>query len=409
MVVDLAEAMRTRWQAEERKSASTSTAAGNSAVLEKWKRRMGSIGATVPSSLDMRHIMPEGLKGGEDTELSGLGRRLRGKQSAVSPLRPRDGSGQPTTTATLLLVPPTAVTHVSTGGERASTAGEQGQQAASKTTGQARHEVLEPPLLVASGSTELPPSSAVPSSARNPPATSGGTGGEAVQRSSSARESSCQHGPAVTSAKFPPSQLVSALSRVTASENLSTWPLTGSSREKDAPLSPPFRQFAEKVVAEKSPEPLVELPHVLNMLNSTSNRLNAARSGMNCEKTKPPSVASELLVSSALRLAWPPDRRKGVDVSVAAVSCRDAAAALEEAAQYLRNTAATLDTGVLQTRETKVPTVSGAGSESKRRRTFGGPSPSNRGSSPTAAPAAAPAAPPATARVSTPVVRGIRV
>ena len=113
-----------------------------------------------------------------------------------------------------------------------------------------------------------------------------------------------------------------------------------------------------KVVAEKSPEPLVELPHVLNMLNSTSNRLNAARSGMNLEKTKPPSVASELLVSSALRLAWPPDRRKGVDVSVAAVSCRDAAAALEEAAQYLRNTAANLDTGVLQTRETKLQSIS---------------------------------------------------
>lgn len=404
VVVDLAEAMRTRWQAEERKSAST--AAGNSAVLEKWKRRMGSIGATVPSSLDMRHIMPEGLKGGEDTELSGLGRRLRGKQSAVSPLRPRDGSSQPTTS--LLLAPPTAITRASTGGERASTAVEQGQQAASKTTSQARHEVLEPPLLVAPGSSELPPSSAVPSSARNPPATSGG---ESVQRSSSARESSgCQHGPAVTSAKYPPSQLVSALSRVTASENLSTWPLTGSSREKDAPLSPQIKSGAEKgVVAEKSsPEPLVELPHVLNMLNSTSNRLNAARSGNNCEKTKPPSVASELLVSSALRLAWPPDRRKGVDVTVAAVSCRDAAAALEEAAQYLRNTAANLDTGILQTRETKVPTVSGAGSESKRRRTFGGPSPP-RGSSPTATAAPAPAAPVATARVSPPVVRGIRV
>merc|ERR1712190_480561 len=87
---------------------------------------------------------------------------------------------------------------------------------------------------------------------------------------------------------------------------------------------------------------------------------------------RPPSVAAELLVSSALRMQWPVDRRK-MGPPDAAVTCREAAAVLHEAASQLLGVAAALDSGALTTREFKPPACS---SESKRRRrTFGGLSP----------------------------------
>merc|ERR1719491_700046 len=155
---------------------------------------------------------------------------------------------------------------------------------------------------------------------------------------------------------------------------------------------------------DRSPEPLVELTHVLNMVaprpapglsglagigsigsaapGNVAGMLNSG--GASLGKGKPPSVAAELLVSSALRMQWPVDRRK-VGPGDAANTCRDAAAVLQEAAAQLLSCAAALDGGNVQVRELK-PAASG--SESKRRRTFGGPSPV-RALSPTAAPAGA--------------------
>jgi len=430
IVGELAEAMRSRWQSEERKS----TAAGaNSAVLDKWKRRMGarpgsdlsSIGASVPSSLDVRQMIPEGKESlkvaADDSDAFGASRRLRGKQAATSPGR---------AATTMLLAPPTAVSRPAT------------DQVSSKTPSTSVHgrrEVLEAPSLNPPGSLDNILSStsattAAPSSAR-PASTSGGSGGEVTNhRGSSTLGSGSTHGPAVSASRYPSSQLVSALSRAAASENLSSWPLSSvvhgqedgvdkalaqiaDNQRKEALSSPhnakggPSTSRGTAIVPHTatSPEPLVELTHVLNMVHPTSTRPganNGATSGLaSCSKPKPPSVASELLVSSALRLAWPPDRRKGVDLPVAASSCREAATVLEEAAQYLRLTAASLDSGMLQARELKGTSV-GNGSESKRRKTFGGPSPA-RATSPSGGTAGGTSQP--HARGSPPVCRGIRV
>jgi len=403
----LAEAMRTRWQSEERKSAMASGSSQGGAVLEKWKRRMGSIGASVPSSLDMRHIVPEGLKAiVEDSELSAPGRRLRGKQ-AVSPLRQREASIQPGT----ILAAPTAVSRMSIGGEQA-------PLSSSKTSStHVRREVLEASSLAGSGSMELAASAAstAPASARPASTLTEAPG----HRGSSALGTGSAHGPAAAAGRYPSSQLATALSRVTVSENLSAWPPASGLHSQEQLLSPHHAAskaaqastrgsaLAPANIGNNSPEPLVELTHVLNMVHPTGVRAlsNLPTNGtvLQTSKPKPPTVASELLVSSALRLAWPPDRRKGVDIGVAAGSCRDAASMLEEAAQYLRITAANLDSGVVQARELKATALSGAGSESKRRRTFGGPSP-QRASSPTGG-----VVPQPLARGSPPVCRGIRV
>lgn len=52
-VAELAEAMRQRWTAEERRAAG----GGGSAVLEKWLRRVGSFGASPPAAGELRYLM----------------------------------------------------------------------------------------------------------------------------------------------------------------------------------------------------------------------------------------------------------------------------------------------------------------------------------------------------------------
>lgn len=134
-------------------------------------------------------------------------------------------------------------------------------------------------------------------------------------------------------------------------------------------------EVAERQLVER---PLVELTHVLNMVAprpmqgllvgqaAGPSSSHAAASG----KQKPPSVAAELLISSALRMQWPHDRRK-VASSDAATTCREAAEVLKEAAAQLMGAASALDGGACQATKGL-----SCGSESKRRRrTFGGPSP----------------------------------
>jgi len=138
---------------------------------------------------------------------------------------------------------------------------------------------------------------------------------------------------------------------------------------------------------EKSPEPvLLELTHVLNMVgpNKVGNHFSSngnggaaacAAPGAKPQTKQQSQVASELLVNSALRMMWPANRRK-VPGPEAAIAVRDAAALLQEAAQVALSMAECIESSAstCPAREFKPPGPA-ACSETKRRRTFGGPSP----------------------------------
>lgn len=209
---------------------------------------------------------------------------------------------------------------------------------------------------------------------------------------------SARHGPTPSSS-----------TRLAPSENYTVWPAEpniaramgcSSARGATAMVKP----------ADRSPEPLVELAHVLNMMaprplggNSLGNgcgplgasKIDAGSAqqpvGLNSlSKHKMPSVAAELLIDRALRMQWPNDRRR-VHLCDAVISCRDAAAVLNEAVAQLNAVADALEDGKgkfggcisVQENAAFKPIV-GSGSVSKRRRTFGGPSPT-RAASPTTA------------------------
>ena len=55
-------------------------------------------------------------------------------------------------------------------------------------------------------------------------------------------------------------------------------------------------------IQREGTEPLLELTHVLNMV--------APRPSQKLQTLQAPSVAAELLVSSALRMHWPADKRR---------------------------------------------------------------------------------------------------
>jgi len=95
-----------------------------------------------------------------------------------------------------------------------------------------------------------------------------------------------------------------------------------------------------QTIPERSAEPLVELTHVISMFgNSQNNQLQAFKPA-----SRQCSVASEMLVTAALRLQWPADRRKVTNVDAAHV-CRDAAALLQEAAQQLLGVSSEFENG----------------------------------------------------------------
>lgn len=117
----------------------------------------------------------------------------------------------------------------------------------------------------------------------------------------------------------------------------------------------------------RSPEMLVELTHVLNMVVPRPSQSGAIseRRGL-----QPPSVAAELLISSSLRMQWAVDKRK-VSTSDAAKICRDAAAVLQEAAAQLTAAATSMEGGAGAAAR-DIAKAALASSEVKRRRTFGG-------------------------------------
>lgn len=362
VVTEIAEAMRQRWITEDKRTSSGSS----SAVMDKWLRRMGgNLGATPPNAGDLRFL------------------------TAPLPAEaPRDSARarSPAGTAFATLggkAPVTAVPAIPV-------------QAAVPAPGAA----LSAASMTASTTTlSSCPGPASMSVSDAPPALE-----EAQRTLPTPRPALCPApatGPALAS-RFPPAQLATQLSRTAASENLSSWPLSASGCNKDA--RPPSPQQASKSASQallpgrpgakavhqpggaiatnfadgqKSPEnanilpsqPLVELAHVLNMVGTRMGpgSGSGATFGTGAKQRAP---VAEVLVSSALRLSWPDERRK-VPRSEAAEACRDAILALQEAASQLEGAAGLLDGGSTAVHREFKPTA--LGSESKRRRTFAGP------------------------------------
>lgn len=307
VVTELAEAMRNRWASEDRRYVSNGQ---GSAVMEKWIRRVGSWGVSPPNVGELRFLLAPTL---------------------LEPV-----STKPTPAALsheVLSALPTPARRNSVGGQEASS---QASQAARPSTG---------------GSSL---SATVASGAVSAPMPAGGSSG----RPQSA---------------LPPQRPPAAAAQEPAAP---VWPPAGPEAEPSPMVAPPAkavgRPGAPAVpavpagVADRCPEILVELTHILNMVAPKPSNPQATGS-----KSRPPSVAAELLVSSALRMQWPVDKRK-VNQTDAAATCREAAAVLQEAAQQLLAAASSLDGGVPAAREIKPPAIS---ADSKRRRTFGGPSP----------------------------------
>eukprot|EP00435_Cladocopium_sp_Y103_P066583 s912_g28.t2 len=130
--------------------------------------------------------------------------------------------------------------------------------------------------------------------------------------------------------------------------------------------------------AQQEEDPLLGLTHVLNMV---APRPSANSGGSKLQSLQAPSVAAELLVSSALRMLWPADKRK-LAPKDAASTCREAANVLQEAIQQL-SAAANVFEAAPPPATAMAPGSTGAGvppvvqakgrsTETKRRRTYAG-------------------------------------
>lgn len=142
--------------------------------------------------------------------------------------------------------------------------------------------------------------------------------------------------------------------------------------------------------AQQEEDPLLGLTHVLNMVAPRPSAANSG--GSKLQSLQAPSVAAELLVSSALRMLWPADKRK-LAPKDAAATCREAASVLQEAIAQLSAAAnvfeatpvapvapvpqATVGAGVPPVQAPK-----GRSTETKRRRTYAGGAPPPGGISP---------------------------
>jgi len=364
-----AEAMRQRWSAEERRAAG----GGGSAVLEKWLRRVGSFGASPPAAGELRYLTA-GV--GVAVESQAPKDSARAKPSPPAALRRastalccRDvGNGSGATTSEVLAALPTP----------ARRAASKGPACTMEAPNQEQQQQQQPP---AGGCSAASLALVVQRPAQGSAARPVVVGLVAAQEEASQQPQQLPTprtvlGPVVATG-LAPTSLAVQLPRPAATESLATWPLAQSSG-MEAPPSPLPELNLQASVTQVHPErqpaerPLVELTHVLNMVapQPVQGPLVPA------SKQKPPSVAAELLISSALRMQWPHDRRK-VGSSDAALTCREAADVLKEAAAQLLGAASALDGGAC-------PATKGlcCGSESKRqrsalrrRRTVGGPSP----------------------------------
>jgi len=387
VVSELCETMRQRWVTEERRHSGGS---GGSAVVEKWVRRTGSLGAQPPAAGNLKYlkVAAAGAAGAPPEAVKELAR-------AFSPFGRCGGSG----------------TEQGGGSGGAATA----QPPQSSQVALLARAVVEPlPLAVSAAAhphgggaaaaaeragAEAPPAPPLPTPrpALGPVAAAGGGGGGA------AASQPQQHGPTASApGRYPPAHLMSQLSRAVATENLSSRPLAtqqpgaqqgGAAQQQAGGGAEDVgvqRPSSDEPSQQRSPEPLVELTHVLNMVAPRpAQPILGGNVNGNQAKHKPPSVAAELLVSSALRMQWPVDRRK-VGAADAAGTCREAVVVLQEAAQQLLAAATTLEGGGGGNSGPGAAAVPAGGranacsDSSKRRRTFGGPSPGQRAPSPLA-------------------------
>lgn len=372
---ELIQSMRHRWATESKRVAEGQS----SAVVEKWQRRVGSFGVTPPSVTETNRLVLSTLLATPQSkmEISSTARiDIAQKSSAPSIAR---GTYQPAASAkTANGVAQTELLSFA-GGANAALALLAAVPQLSKSPGV--------PVLEALPAHHLPTPRAY---ANGVPLVGQGchpTGGGAV---------SARHG-------FTPM----ASARPAPSENYSIWPAeTNIVRGLGCSSARAATTIGKPV--ERSPEPLLELVHVLNMVaprpsggNGPSNgsgplgasKIDAGSAQQpiglsSLPRHKIPSVAAELLINSALRMQWPSDRRR-VQLGDAVISCRDAAAVLNEAVAQLNAVADALEDGKgkglgdssVQENSFLKPVV-GPGSVSKRRRTFGGPSPT-RAASPT--------------------------
>eukprot|EP00927_Polykrikos_kofoidii_P073603 TRINITY_DN69621_c0_g1_i1.p1 TRINITY_DN69621_c0_g1~~TRINITY_DN69621_c0_g1_i1.p1 ORF type:complete len:640 (-),score=123.59 TRINITY_DN69621_c0_g1_i1:366-2285(-) len=322
-VVDVAEAMLQRWAREEQK---VSSGNGGSPVLEKWTRRCDTLGARRPSADEFISMM-------QRASLLACQRKLFVPPAMVCQSRARSvGSAAAKVVASQLAAPSIGTL----------------LHSASGVDGPHQRRRAPSPVLAASGSVA----------------------------NSQAQTSMCRN---------QPGKIVSQLSRA-ATENLAILPGCGSFAVAGevSPLALKARASVANVnvgvvavPTDRSPTPtcsnaeqLVELTHVLSLLAAKSGELSSHAASDASSKHRDGTVASELLLSSALRMQWPADRRKVATVDAAA-TCRDAAAVLQEAAAALLSTAASLETGT----NPAIALKPASSLETKRRRTFGGPTP----------------------------------
>jgi len=422
-VVDLAEVMRQRWCAEERR---VSSGDGSSAVFEKWLRRVGGcLGVSPPAAGELGYLLRGGVL--PVTEAAGASVVVKAATGvpqqqelssgrAAKPSPPRQASRRPSTVtiagtnasseeasgasvltaavgksasspiAEMLVASPTPARQCGAGrGNRnAEAAVANAASAAVAAEQQQRQQQQQQPSSSAGASTQAAAPSltrgqsttALPQNAQTAPAD-----GQVLQQLPAPRQTSEQSAPvanAHTSRECLPlthqqqqrqQQQKQLLSRVAAYELERQQNVVQPSNVATAlacrtlpvhcelPTSPREELLADGV-GGASPEQrhtdrnTVDLTEVLAML-----------------------VPSELLVSSALRMQWPRDRRR-VGTSEASATCREAAEALHEAAAQLLSTASTLDTatGCVSARTT---------SATRRRRTYSGPA-SGRAVSPLA-------------------------
>jgi len=409
-----AEAMRQRWSAEERRAAG----GGGSAVLEKWLRRVGSFGASPPAAGELRYLTA-GVGAAQEAQAPKESARakpsppaaLRRASTALCCREAGNGSGA-TNSEEAVATKPSPPTTARRAGRNSSEGGTAAVELLAALPTPARRAAgLGPGSTIEALNSQEQQQPVGGSGAANfahatqRPAQSSGARSVVVGPTGAQEEvaQQPQHLPtprpvgglAVATGSVPPS-LASQLPH--AAESLSTWPAAVSSGVEALP-SPMHEQRslacatqAQGAAAAQpstgSPEmhperqpmerPLVELTHVLNMVAPrpthgppAGHAIGPGASHMaSATKQKPPSVAAELLISSALRMQWPHDRRK-VGSTDAALTCREAAEVLKEAAAQLLGAASALDGGAC-------PAAKGlcCSSESKRRRrTFGGPSP----------------------------------
>jgi len=361
------EAMRRRWDMEERRLANSSQeGAQGGAVLEKWLRRVGSLPVAPKTPLhDLRVRLLKPFRA-SSPRLATLSASVGGQVAGVT--LPASGT---------TIAPHSAPTASSTAATRrlppAVPQNQQVSQPALAGKLPSLPQELQQP-------TELP--SAIPLHLQIPTPAKKASRPVVSARLASEQPAGAplSHAPAVEN--LPSWNAVSSLKPTEAGTSVdvkaaghSPRNLRSGAQSARAPVSSADAAETSRQEIVSDPLAMVELTQVLNMVAPRPSHSLAtaatASSGLP-GKQKSPTVAAELLLSSALRMQWPADKRR-IGSKDAATTCREAAAVLQEAAQQLLGAAASFESNGLQpqNQQQMKPPVAEASSEHKRRRTFG--------------------------------------